>query len=251
MLKKIARALSIVILSCVASQAQTTFITKGKIEFERKTNTHRLYFKNSGDDSWTALMKKEIPQFKTDYFDLIFDETSSLYKPGKESAVAKNGFFESPAQDNFVYKNFTQQLTISQKNAFDNKFLLTDSLKTAKWRMEAETRTIAGFECHKAITTICDSVVVVAFYTDQIISLSGPESFSGLPGMIMGLAVPRLYTTWFATKLENITSADEKLIAPPAKGKKATLSELNATILSAIKNWGAEYRDRSLWFTTL
>ena len=48
---------------------------------------------------------------------------------------------------------------------------------------------------------VMDSIVVIAFYTDEILTSGGPESFNGLPGMIMGLAIPRLHTTWYATKL--------------------------------------------------
>ena len=129
--------------------------------------------------------------------------------------------------------------------------MLSDSTKTIKWKLEPETRTIAGFECKKAITKICDSVVVVAFYTDQIITPGGPESFYGLPGMILGLVIPRLYTTWFATKFESINTADEAKIIPPAKGKKATSKDMIDKVADVVKNWGEKYRDRSIWFITL
>jgi GLPGLI family protein len=38
-------------------------------------------------------------------------------------------------------------------------------MRNYQWRITDETRTIAGFECKKAVTKICDSVYVVAFYT--------------------------------------------------------------------------------------
>lgn len=232
------------------SQSQTVFIKTGKIEFERKTNTHRLYFTGE-TDSWVEEFKKLIPQFRTDYFDLIFTEDKTLYKPGKEPELQKTGFFERPAAENVVYKDLNQQSSISQKQVFETQFLVSDSVKTLKWKLEPETRIIAGFECRKAVTRICDSVVVVAFYTDEIIPSSGPESFSGLPGMILGLAVPRLYTTWFATKIEVINESDEKKIIPPAKGKKANGKEVIGKINEAIKNWGDKYLNSSIWFVTL
>jgi GLPGLI family protein len=46
-----------------------------------------------------------------------------------------------------------------------------------------------------------DSIYVVAFYSDQIVVRGGPESFWGLPGMIMGVVLPHEYTTWYATKV--------------------------------------------------
>lgn len=231
--------------------SQAVFIQKGKIEFERKTNTHRLYF--SGEtDSWAENFKKLIPQFRTDYFDLYFDGNRSLYKPGREPEVIQNiGFFESPATTNVIYHDGEEQKAVSQKQVFETLFLIADSLQTFEWKIEPETRTIAGFECHKAVTRICDSVVVVAFYSDEIVPSTGPESFNGLPGMILGLAVPRLYTTWFATKVEVMSAKDEKLLTPPTKGKKAARNEMIGTIDNAIKNWGNKYHDRAIWFVTL
>lgn len=248
-MKKLMLIIAITFLAA-SSRSQTIFIKKGKIEFERKTNTHRLYFTGE-TDSWAEEFKKLIPQFKTDYFDLIFTEDKTLYKPGKEPEVQKTGFFESPATENVVYKDLNQHTSVSQKQVFESQFLISDSIRALKWKLEPETRTIAGFECRKAITRICDSVVVVAFYTDEIVPSGGPESFSGLPGMILGLAVPRLYTTWFATKIEIINDSDEKKIAPPAKGKKATQKEMVGNIHAAIKNWGDKYLNSSIWFVTL
>ena len=48
--------------------------------------------------------------------------------------------------------------------------------------------------------------------------------------MILGLAVPRLYTTWFATKLETISTTDETKITAPAKGKKASTKDMVAKV---------------------
>ena len=234
----------------VAATAQQVFLKQGKIEFERKTNAHRLYF--SGEtDSWSEEFKKLIPQFKTSYFDLFFTEDKSVYRPGKEVDDQKSGFFESPAGENIVYKDLKQQTVISQKQIFESQFLVTDSIRSLEWKILPETRTIAGFNCHKAVSRICDSVVVVAFYTDEIILSSGPESFSGLPGMILELAIPRLYTTWTATKLEDLTSSDEKKMVPPSKGKKANEKEMMEKIKDGIKNWGDKYYHRAVWFSTL
>ncbi len=230
--------------------AQTAFIKKAKIEFERKTNTHRLYFTGE-TDSWAEEFKKLIPQFRTEYFDLVFDETKSIYRPGKEVEQKNSGFFESPALQNIVYTDLNTEKVTSQKQVFETMFLVQDSTKKFTWKLEPETRTIAGFECRKAVTRICDSVVVVAFYSEEIIPSVGPESFNGLPGAILGLAVPRLYTTWFATKVEILNDKDEKTILAPTKGKKAGEKDMVNSVNTAIKNWGDKYRDRSIWAITL
>ena len=78
---------------------------------------------------------------------------------------------------------------------------------------------------------------------------SGPESFSGLPGMILGLAVPRLHTTWFATKVELVEPTPVQL-APSQKGKKASWMELSNDLNKAMKDWGKEAA-RILWTSLL
>ncbi len=55
-----------------------------------------------------------------------------------------------------------------------------------------------------------DSIYVVAFYTDEILTTGGPESFTGLPGMILGIAIPHEHVSWFATKVEAFGIADTR-----------------------------------------
>ena len=233
-----------------SATAQVNFLKKGKIEFERKTNVHRLYLTGE-TDAWIEDFKKMVPQFRTEYFDLVFTDEKTLYKPGRETGVQSTGFFQSPGDQNIVYKDLEKEVLISQKQIFETQFLLNDSLHNYKWKLEPETRTIAGYECKKAITRISDSVVVVAFYSDEIIPSGGPESFGGLPGMILGLAVPRLYTTWFATKVEVLTDAEEKKILPPSKGKRSNETEMVSKIKEGIKDWGEKHYHKALWFAIL
>jgi GLPGLI family protein len=40
------------------------------------------------------------------------------------------------------------------------------------------------------------------FFTDDITISGGPCSINGLPGMILGLTIPRLYTSYVATKVD-------------------------------------------------
>jgi len=234
------------------AQMQTEFISSGKITYERKTNVHRLYFTDEEMDSWDEMFKKMIPQFQVNNFELLFSPDKSLYRQTKDQPDAKMGWFgEAPGSKNVVFKDFNNQKVTSQKQIFEKQFLLSDSVSHFDWKLQPETRTIAGFECKKAITKICDSVVVVAFYTEEIISGSGPESFGGLPGVILGLAVPRLYTTWFATKLELTGEEEAAKIIPPTKGKNSTSKQMVTTIDEAINDWGKKYRDKSIWFSSL
>lgn len=218
--------------------------------FERKTNMHRLYLAEE-NNSWSDNLRKMVPVFTISNFELLFNSKQSLYKPGEESAPQKIDFFSNPASENTVYRNLEEKNQVSQKQIFETQFLIRDSLHRFRWKILPETRTVAGYECRKAVTTICDSVVVVAFYTDEIIPSTGPESFNGLPGMILEVAIPRLYTTWVATRVEALPAREEARLTAPKKGKGSTTQEVTKAIQQGIKSWGEKYYHRAVWFSTL
>jgi GLPGLI family protein len=213
------------------------FLSQGKIEYERRINQ---YARMDDDNSWTELEKKTMSQFKTNYFDLLFTRSKTLYRPGRESAEKSSQFFiEQPAQDNIVYADLDNEKSVSQKKIFEEVFLVQDSLRKIKWKITDETRTIAGLSCRRANALIMDSIYVVAFYTDEILTSGGPESFSGLPGMILEVALPHQHITWSATKVEAVSVPDAQLTVP-VKGKKVNNSTLLETIQHSLKDWGKQ-----------
>lgn len=221
------------------------FLSQGKIEFERKVNQYaqREAVADPGDEAWTEFAKKFMGnKFKTDYFDLLFTRNKTLYRPGRESPDKPNQFFvQAPAQDNVIYSDLDREKSVSQKRVFEQVFLIEDTARRIKWKITDETRVIAGFNCRRANAIIMDSIYVVAFYTDEILTTGGPESFSGLPGMILGIALPHEHVTWFATKVEAVPIPETQVVAP-AKGKRITNPALLETIQKSLKDWGKEGR---------
>lgn len=229
--------------------AQQLFLEKGKIEFERTTNVHKRLEddRSEGNNSFIEALKKQLPQYKSSYFNLYFNGEKTLYEPGREVEAPKQmrEWMAGPAEDNIVYSDLATKTFSSQKTVFESVFNIQDTLRKTEWKITSDIRTIAGFQCRKATTILMDSVFVFAFYTDQIIPRGGPESFTGLPGMILGIAIPRMHTTWFATKIE---TSDPKIsaIAPPKKGKTINISTLKSTLSNSLKQWG-KYGQRHTW----
>lgn len=216
------------------SFSQTQFISAGKIEFERRIN---IWATLKG--AFAEQLKASTSQYKTDYFDYTFDKNKAVYKPGRESDSKVAFFGATPANDNIVYSDFENSRSVSQKNVFEKTYLVEDSLRNATWKITDDFREIAGFNCRRATTIIMDSVFVVAFYTDEIMISGGPESINGLPGMVLGLVINRLHTTWFATKV-TVTNRDTKTIAPPIKGIKVDNKKLYESIFSTFSKWGVD-----------
>lgn len=215
------------------------FISQGKIEFERRVNQ---YSQLDDNNTWSELQRKTMTKYKTSYFDLVFNRNKSIYKPGRESPDKENQFFfERPSQDNIVYSDLDNERSVSQKKVFEQVFLVQDSLRQIKWKITDENKVIAGFNCRRANAIIMDSIYVVAFYTDEILTSAGPESFTGLPGMILGIALPHEHITWFATKVQAVNVSDAEIV-PPMKGKKINNSALIGTLRESLKDWGKDGR---------
>ena len=201
---------------------------------------------------WLKDMIAKMPHFNTSYFEMDFTGSRTLYRPAPNKDVDGNGperGIIGPAKDNIVLTDLARGQFTDIKNVFEATYAVQDSVRRLQWRVSSETRTIAGFECHKAVARICDSVYVVAFYTDEIVTSGGPETFNGLPGMILGLAIPRLYTTWFATKVE-LAEPSDKDFAITSRVKKMTLKDLQANLERSLKNWG-KMGQRNTWWVML
>lgn len=219
------------------------FLKQGNITFERKVNTLALMEEKNkdGDNSWVQqyidAYKKAGYQFTTTQFNLAFNGNKTLYTPVIDN-TPKSGpnDWTSVANNNTVYTDLSKEESVALKTVFDDRFLVTDSTRKIHWKITDELRDIAGLPCRRANAIIMDSVYVVAFYTTEILTSGGPESFSGLPGMILGVALPHEHVTWFATKVSVNPPVTETQLVPPAEkrvkavSKKEFLGELQNSL---------------------
>ena len=237
-MKKKLLILVITILSGSYVFAQhANFITSGTIEFEKTINMFASEKQQIGDHpSLDKIHEYETyrqakPQFKKMNSTLVFNTDKSLFTP-QDSPENKLGYGElvMGMQFNTVYMDFSKKATTVQKSIYDSKVLLQDSIRKIKWKLTSETREIAGYTCRRANGVTADSAVyVVAFYTDKIWVSGGPESFTGLPGMILGVVLPHLNVTWYATKVTTVT-VPPATILPPKKGKVVNMTDLRKAI---------------------
>ena len=243
--------ITVLFIILLSTNAMAQYTQQGKIEYERKTNLKRQIDDMGSDNDWAQAIKSQIPKFKSDFFDLYFTLSKTVYKPGRkpEGNDVVKMWGSEPAGENIVYTDFSANNVIASKQVYEQKFLVQDSIRKIKWKITDEIRTIANFKCRKAVGKICDSVYVVAFYTDDIMVSGGPEMFGGLPGMILELAVPRLYTTWVADKVE-ITESKADEIGAPEKGKKVNQKQFYDALQLGLKDWG-KYAAKSIWWCTL
>ncbi len=240
---------AILLLVCTISYAKAQnarFVNQGVIEFEKKINAYALLkdqAKKYPDNIWSTQAleqyQKNNPQFKTLKSELVFKNNQTFFNPIPDDNATNNWLnsFGSAKQSNIILTNLKTETSINQKSIYEETYLVKDSIRKINWKITDEFRTIAGYDCRRANALIMDSIYVVAFYSETIPVSGGPETFSGLPGMILGVALPREHITWFATKVSDVEVTDAQLKVP-SKGKPVTKKQLSDILKSALKDWG-------------
>lgn len=258
-MKNLKYILSMVLfLATVVVKAQNVrFVTQGTIEYEKRVNAYALIkeqIKIWGDEDiyYTTAFEnyqKNNPQFKTAKSKLVFNNETTAFIPEEEAIASSNNWFSSLVQfqqANSTLTNLKTGLSTTQKKVYDETYMVSDSTRKINWKITDEYRNIAGYNCRRANALVMDSVYVVAFYSDEIAVSGGPESFNGLPGMILGLALPHEHVTWFATSVTDVPVTADKLKIP-TKGKPVNNKQLYDILKSALKNWGKSAYQTFKW----
>ena len=225
----------------IAAMAQ---MKEGKISYERKVNMHRFITDPE--------MRARIPEFRTDKFELLFNEQASLFRTVVDEDApdpfANNGGDRGGMRFNFrmpetsTYTDINTQMQYESRAMFEKTFLVVDSLKQNKWKISEETKTIANHVCKKATTMITQpaqmrmrigngprsaedtvapkpkEVELVVWYTEDIPVSVGPDNYAGLPGAILEVNTDNGANTISATEVS--AKFPKKELVQPTKGDK-------------------------------
>jgi len=211
-MRKIFLALTMMLVAFTSSFAQ---VKEGKLIFERKINMYRMITDPE--------MRARIPEFRTEKFELLFNEQASMFKtiPEEEAPdpFANSGGgggerggmrFNFRMPETATYTDIPNQMQYESRSLFEKDFLIIDSLKPINWKLSEETKTIAKFVCKKATTMITPQQMnmrfgggrnrnnqdtaapakpkeeeLVVWYTESIPVSVGPDAYAGLPGAIL------------------------------------------------------------------
>jgi GLPGLI family protein len=248
-MKKIQLVLGLMIALISISTSAIAQMKEGKISYERKINMHR----NLPDPQ----MKSMVPEFRTDKFELIFNESVSLFRSVVDDeapdpfANAGGGGGGGGMRMNFrmptanTFTDVAKQMQYEERAFFEKEFLIVDSLKQYKWKLSEETKTIAKQLCKKATTMISAPQIrmrvsmggggnntdttantprapketeLVVWYAENIPVSFGPDNYSGLPGVIMEIDQDNGATV--TTAVEVSAKYPKKELIAPTKGDK-------------------------------
>jgi GLPGLI family protein len=216
---------------------------EGKITYQRTVQMQITISDHPGGE-------RELPRNRTDKFELNFANGKMIWKQAEEEMEDDNGSqgggmmirVMGGGVDDAIFCDFDQARRVEAREFFEKKFIITDSIRHANWKISDETKTILNHLCRKATSQrygkrmmmkmdngkmerqeVNDTATVVAWFTTDIPVAVGPEMQGQLPGAIleMDLNEGRMHYT----ALEILPKADVAAIKEPTKGKKVTPAE--------------------------
>lgn len=128
--------------------------------------------------------------FQPTIFELIIDGNLSEYKYIEKLTSTQEGEME-PAL--LISGNYFIMLKENryfvEEEIFDKKYLISDSIKTFDWKIDKNTKEIAGVSVRKATVTTDEGEKMNAWYALKLPYKVGPELYGGLPGLILELDI--------------------------------------------------------------
>ncbi|HZH87211.1 MAG TPA: GLPGLI family protein [Brumimicrobium sp.] len=240
------KIIGVVVFFIMGSWSYAQVIQTGEIVYERRTNLEKRY---EGTDRMGGRSKDWMKEPKTDEFVLYFTDSSSLFKPILPEVGDDDR--EWSTMKNTTYQNFSSGKLERQFVYYGSEIYLSDTLKTREWIITENRRTIAGFETKQALWIANDSTKIYAWYTEQIIASTGPESFNGLPGIILGLALEDGGVVYFAKEVKTLSKNNLEKEMPKGKAKdyysNAGLKKMVMELFSGFGTGGRILDDVFVW----
>jgi GLPGLI family protein len=233
----------------------TTFAQKsfqGKATYMSKTTMDMSRFEKMTEQQKKQRMQR-MKSFLEKTYTLTFNKTASSFKEEvKLEAPGASGpsWGRSNGQGS-IYKNTKDKKMIEDVEQFSKRFLVVEEMEQAQWEMGVETKKIGQYTCYKATLVKEDTnidwgsifsrntkkkdstntkdaelakkmMLITAWYTPQIPVSTGPDTYYGLPGLILEINAGR--TTMLCTEVA-ISSKEVLEIEEPNKGKEVSREE--------------------------
>lgn len=223
---------------CLAQQKE------GKIIYDRTT---KMQIQINDNDQ----LAQNLPQTRTDKFELLFGNNQSLWRISDEQTPEEDNGGNGGVQirmigggvDDISYYDISKGTSTEQRDMFEKKFVISDSIRKLNWKLTGESKTVLGHSCQKATAQrigirmsmnmdngkmerkeMPDTSTVIAWFTPDIPVATGPAELQGqLPGLILEVDINNGRQVYKATEIS--PKADIAAIKEPKNGKKVTRDE--------------------------
>ena len=180
--------------------------------------------------------------------ELIFDSTQSIYKNSERDGANEDtdveggggGMqfkFKMSEPDNQTYCNHKNKTYTKKQDLLGKTFLIEDKMKKLQWKIGNEKRKILDYICMNASAQLDEETKAVAWFTNSIPVSIGPETYYGLPGLILALEINGDEEIIVAKEVA--LSSNNFSFEIPTKGKKVNQEEFDQIREEKMEEMGA------------
>jgi GLPGLI family protein len=251
---------------------------EGKAIYMSKTTMDMSRFGNKMTEQQKKQMKARMKNFLEKTYTLTFNRSESSFKENVSLEAPGGASGRSWGRSNgqgSIYKNVQDRKMIEDVEQFSKRFLVTEEMEQPKWELGTETKKIGQYTCYKATMTKEDTSIdwgsmfgrgrnntakkdstktdakesapkkrtlsITAWYTPQVPVSAGPDTYWGLPGLILELSAGR--TTMLCTEI-TINPDNAIAIKTPTKGKKVNRDEYNKIVKEKTEEIRNQFKNR-------
>lgn len=273
-MKKLATLILLVVTTSFFAQKKF----EGKAVYMSKTTMDMSRFGDRYTEQQKKQMKARMKNFLEKTYTLTFNRSESSFKENVSLEAPGGASGRSWGRSNgqgSIYKNVQDRKMIEDVEQFSKRFLITEEMEQPKWELGTETKKIGQYTCYKATMTKEDTSIdwgsmfgrrrnntakkdstktdakesapkkrilsITAWYTPQVPVSAGPDTYWGLPGLILELSAGR--TTMLCTEI-TINPDDAIAIKTPTKGKKVNREEYNKIVKEKTEEIRNQFRNR-------
>lgn len=167
-------------------------------------------------------LKRVIPRFQTQFFELYFNEAESLYRPqdDPEADLQRGGrmMWRTPRTETHIDKH-SREVTMLQ-DFLGTAYLIQEPLDIAPWRIGHQQMEILGYMCMMAwyVDTV-QGHDITAWFTPQIQPFLGPDRYVTLPGTVLAVDINNGERVWVAREVKEqpVTASQTR---KPTRGER-------------------------------
>lgn len=216
----------------------------GVIEYE---TTIQFKLNIQSEDGVPPPMLDQMPKQRSFKHVLSFTNKESFYANGEEddqpneiSGNQGGAVFniKMPIPEVKIYRNLETGNVVESRDFLGKYFLIKGTPQGQAWKITKDIKTIHDYVCQKATFQQDSLNLIEAWFTPQIPVSIGPETYGGLPGLILEMNFNDGRRVIRATKID-LKKLEAGAIVIPDKGKEVTFEEFEKIREEKMKEMGA------------
>ena len=195
------------------------------------------------DAAMKTFIEERMKKMFSKTYVLDFNKNASIYKEQQELSTTEGiTVMSTMGLDIALFKDIKNRTLLIEKELMGKSFTVKDSLKKRNWNIENETKKIGEYTCYKAVLKIPVSPketqefemkkleqsknstqllkiiepkekIVTVWFTPEIPVNQGPETYWGLPGLILEVTLDK--ATILCTKITLNTKGEMNINFKP------------------------------------